>query len=354
MPLGVKRTRSSTLVAVAAFSLCAHAQSADMGKTASLSWTRLEGAQGCVGTGDLARAVETLVGHSVFVSAAQAELSIEGRVEPRAGGGFRAVVSVSSKEGKPLGSRELSTEEANCRALDEPVALAIALMVDPDAALGPKPAAEPEQPPAAPVRQAETKVIEKQVPVYVPVPVEQPAPKPRPSWQGDVFAAMAVGAGYLPNLHLAGVAGASLQPPYFVPLEAVISVLLPQEKSAARGAAVSFFLARLGLFLCPLSTRGEILAARLCGGAEGGVITAAGEGFDADDAGVRAQLGVAARARLSARIVGPLAFAGAVAASVPLRRERFVYHEASGAETELFRVPAFGAQGELGFELRFP
>jgi hypothetical protein len=353
---GVSRTPTSALVAGAACLMFAaawaRAEPAGTGKTASLSWTRLDGAQGCVGTRDLARAVETLVGRAVFVSASQAELSIEGRVEPGSDGGFRALVSVASKSGQPLGARALSTSDADCRALDEPVALAIALMVDPDAALAPRAAPGPE--PSLPVRETEPKLIEKQVPVYVPVPVEQPAPATPPAWHGDVFAAAAIGAGYLPSPHLAAVAGASLEPPWFVPLEAVITLLLPQEQSAARGAGVSFFLARAGLFVCPLSKRWEIVAARLCGGGEGGLISAAGEGFDADGAGVRAQLALAARARLSARIVGPLAVSGAVAASLPARRERFVYHQGSGAEVELFRVPAFGAQAELGFELRFP
>jgi hypothetical protein len=355
MPAEVSGTMArSIFAAAAALSLCAarsaHAQSSH--KTASLSWTRLEGAQGCVGTRDLARAVETLLGQPLFVSASQAELSIEGRVEPRRAGGFRALVSVSNRGGQSLGSRELSTDEAECGALDEPVALAIALMVDPDATLAPKPAAEAEEPP--PLREPETQVIEKQVPVYVPVPIEQPAPPAPAAWRGDVFAAAALGAGYLPGPHLAAVAGASLEPPSLVPLEAVISLLLPQEESAGRGAAVSFFLARLGLFVCPVSHRGDLVAARLCAGGEAVLISAAGEGFDADGAGVRGQLAAAARARLSARIVGPLALAGAAGASVPVTRERFVYHEASGAEVELFRVPAFGVQGELGLELRFP
>ncbi len=361
MPRDVSATRISAAVVAAAFllgtprSACAQPASGPTGthtKTSSLSWTRLEGAQGCIGTRDLARAVEAILGHPVFVSASQAELSIEGRAESRPGGGFRVVLSASNRSGELLGSRELSTDERDCGAINEPVALAIALMVDPDAALSSEPSAEPKPPP--PVREPEPKVIEKRVPVYVPVRVEQPAPKTLPIWQGDLFAAVAVGAGYLPRPSVAAVAGASLEAPHFVPLEATLTVFLPQEQKAARGATVSFFLARGGLLVCPLAKRGETFVARLCGGAEAGLITAAGEGFDADGAGVRGQLALSARARLSARIVGPLAVTGAAAASAPLGRERFVYHEATGAKVELFRVPAFGAQGELGLELRFP
>ena len=321
-------------------------------KTASLSWTRLEGAQGCIGTRDLAQAVETLLGHPVFVSASQAEVSIEGRAEPQSAGGYRATITVSSKSGQPLGTRELASEKGDCRALDEQVALAVALIIDPEAALAPKTAKEPERPRSG--GEAEPRVIEKRVPVYVPVRVEGPAPPPRPSWRGDVFAAAAVGSGTLPDPSFAAVVGASLDPPWLLPLETVISVVAPQHASAPRSARVSFFVAHAGLFACPLAKRGEVFAARVCGGGEAGVITAVGEGFDSDGAGVRAQLAVAARARLSVKVAGPFALAAAVAGSVPLRRERFVYRDPSGAAVELFRVPAVAARGELGLELRFP
>lgn len=288
----------------------------------------------------------------MFVSASQAELSIEGRIEPRSKRGYVAVVSVDDRSGRPLGSRKLATSRADCRALDQTVALAIALMVDPDAALSRKPARQAAAPP--PVSAPRPRVIEKRVPVYVPVPIERPPPALRPNWRGDVFAAVSAGAGYLPNPSLAAVGGASLEPPHFVSLEAVVTVFLPQQEPAPRGATVSFFLAKMGLFVCPLSRRGQTLAGRVCGGTEGGIMIATGHGFDADHAGVRPQFAVAARARLSVKILGPLALAGALSGSIPLEREQFVYHEASGTQVKLFRVPAVEAQGEIGLEWRFP
>jgi hypothetical protein len=56
------------------------------------------------------------------------------------------------------------------------------------------------------------------------------------------------------------------------------------------------------------------------------------------------------RVWLSVRIVG-LPFAGAMVDPYAQAR-RFVYHEASGAETELFRVPAFERRASL-VQLRF-
>ena len=59
------------------------------GTTATLGWARLDGAETCIGTQELAQAVEKLLGRSVFVPASEAELAIEGLVDPkRAGAGF--------------------------------------------------------------------------------------------------------------------------------------------------------------------------------------------------------------------------------------------------------------------------
>src|SRR5690348_567896 len=63
-------------------------------RTSSLSWVRLPGAEGCVATQTLARAAEDRLGRSVFVSAAQADVSVEGRIEPKRGGGFHAVLTL--------------------------------------------------------------------------------------------------------------------------------------------------------------------------------------------------------------------------------------------------------------------
>ncbi|MBX3210375.1 MAG: hypothetical protein KF764_35410, partial [Labilithrix sp.] len=112
-------------------------------KTSSLSWLRMPGADACVATQPLARAVEERLGRSVFVSAAEADLSVEGHVEKRTRGassGWHAVITVRDASGATLGTRELDRADASCDAMTEPLALVIAVMIDPDAAMRPKPA----------------------------------------------------------------------------------------------------------------------------------------------------------------------------------------------------------------------
>ncbi|MBL8739883.1 MAG: hypothetical protein JNK04_02280, partial [Myxococcales bacterium] len=74
-------------------------------KTSSLSWTRLTGAESCTGTIEVAKQVEALLGRPAIVSAATAELSIEGRVERTVDGRFRATIVVAKNTGEIVGSR---------------------------------------------------------------------------------------------------------------------------------------------------------------------------------------------------------------------------------------------------------
>ncbi|HEU4410125.1 MAG TPA: hypothetical protein VFS43_33025 [Polyangiaceae bacterium] len=101
-------------------------------KTYALGWVRLDGAERCIGQRELAASVEGVLGRRAFAPAAQAELTVEGRVGPRPGG-FRATLQLSDPRGALLSRRDLSVDGPNCRALDEKLKLALALLVSPGA-----------------------------------------------------------------------------------------------------------------------------------------------------------------------------------------------------------------------------
>src|SRR5690606_16218881 len=84
--------------------------------TSSLSWVRMPGAEGCASSAALARAVEERLARRVFVSAADADLAVEGRAE-RTQAGWRAVLSVTQADGTVLGERTLESAEPECEAL---------------------------------------------------------------------------------------------------------------------------------------------------------------------------------------------------------------------------------------------
>ncbi len=138
---------------------------------ATLSWVRLPGAEACIAAPALAAAVERRLGHPVFSPAPAATLSVEGWVEPAQRPlRWRAIVTVADASGKVLGSREILTAATDCNDVVGPLALGLALMIDPEAPKtpgddppgativvpdrdpeGPSPAApRPEPPPAPP------------------------------------------------------------------------------------------------------------------------------------------------------------------------------------------------------------
>lgn len=326
------------------FASPARAEPASTPRPASLGWTRLEGAEGCIGAGDLARAVEALLGKRAFVSAAESELSIEGRVAPRAEGGFRASLEVADRDGQSLGRRDLDTSADDCRALDEPLRLAIALMVDPEGALGaPSPPPPEPPPPASPPLESAPQ----------PSPISTPPPAPTP-WRGDLALGATFGFGLLPSVAPGLVLSASLEPPWFVPLESVLSVYLPQSIASPAGLEASLFTMRGEGYVCPLSHVGETLGARACLGGELGLLSAEGAAVDDAEEGLRVQFGVGLRGRLGLRVAAPLGLYAAGSVAVRPLREGFATLDEAGGQVELFRPSLVNGALELGAELRFP
>lgn len=321
-------------------------------KTATLGWARLDGAEKCIGTQELARSVESLLGRATFVSAAEAELAVEGRVEKKKEGGFRAVLSIATAKGEAQGSRELEVAGA-CSELNEPVALAIALLIDPDAELGTKPAAKPPDPPAPPVLPSPPAPAPvKTVVVTVPVPAPE-----RPVWSGDVYAGFAMGFGSMPNPSPGVVAGASLTPPHFVPFESVLTFFAPHDEEAPREAFVRFYALQGGGFLCPLAHQGSLGGVRACGGFTGGFIVADGEGFDREDpdeSGIYGTFGVSVRGRGTLRVYELFHLGLAAELTVPFFRPDFVYGAADGATLRIFQPAVVSASLGAFALLSFP
>ena len=101
----------------------------------SLNWVRVPGAGSCICPGELARRVEARLGREVFFSSAVADVAVEGHIGPRRKKGWIAILVISDSDGKILGSRTLETEEADCRSLDEALALVIAVSIYPQSGL---------------------------------------------------------------------------------------------------------------------------------------------------------------------------------------------------------------------------
>lgn len=95
-----------------------------------LTWRAPEG---CLQAADLSRLVEDRLGRSVFTL--QPQVRVDGVVTASPSGGWRARLVLVDEAGRVLGSREVTTPKPDCRALDESLALVVAVMIDSAAAL---------------------------------------------------------------------------------------------------------------------------------------------------------------------------------------------------------------------------
>ena len=83
----------------------------------------------CIGAADLAQAVEQRIGRSLFGS--EPQYRVDGTMVEGASPRWKARMTLVSSAGEVLGTRELSGDDADCRALDGRIALAMSLTIEP-------------------------------------------------------------------------------------------------------------------------------------------------------------------------------------------------------------------------------
>lgn len=318
------------------------------GRTSSLSWIRLPGAETCVATQALARAVEERLGREVFVSAAQGDVSVEGRIEPRRGGGWHAVLTIRDADGASLGTRELDRPDASCDAMTPALALIVAVMIDPDAGRSPKPAAPKSDSPPA-----ETKIVRQEV--FVPVPVPVAADPPPFRFEGS--AALAGSVGLLPNAAVGLEASALLEPRKAIPFVGFGQYWFDSTASAEGRASTSFSMFLLGSGFCPLwhhaqNGRGHVYA---CAVGHLGILRSHPSGFDvprSDETHIVWNGSIELRATVL--VLKPFVIRGGVQGVVPILRDEFVYDRADGSQGRLFRMAPVVGMLDLGVGVEFP
>ncbi len=307
---------------------------ADSSPTSSLSWVDLPGAEDCGGAPAIARAVEERLGRHVLVSPAQADFSIEGRAE-RSGHPplWRAVVVLRGQDGAVHGSRELGSAANDCSELRASVALAAALMIDPQ---GPAP-----PPPPIVIQRVETPAAA----------VTEPAPP----WRAEPSASFALGFGVLPSMAAGVRVGLALTPSRLWTFEAFGGAWGAQTLQPEQGAQVRFSLPYAGLAVCPLSfgVRGHPTFS-VCAGTEVGFLGTTSQGFSETHSSLDPTWRFVAPARLSFPIAGGLALRLGAELGVALLRDHFVYEDAGKATRVVSDPPLVAAQCDLGLSLSLP
>jgi hypothetical protein len=209
---------TSLVSLVSLASLTAFARTAGATPSARLVYSRAQSASSCPDEPALRKAVAARIGYDPFFGWAKKTVVV--RMVPADGPGYVASVDLVDDEGYEHGARQIRTE-GKCAELRDPVALAIAIALDPSilARGAVPPREEGEAEPTAAATTAPVPPVPRATPPAtpaVPVPKPPPAqgasiersaePKPDPRWEPEVAAALVGSIGVAP----APAAGLSL------------------------------------------------------------------------------------------------------------------------------------------------
>lgn len=308
------------------------------------------GAQGaaCLQPAELEDAVEARLGRVVFSGngAPSAQLTVK-YVEPEAAEGWRVSIAIAESDDTVWGERSLSTPEGDCRALDDPLILAVALMVDSEL-----------------MRARARAVPQHRRPAEAPrPPAPQPAVETAPgfaAWRretlqlrGALQVGPVLGLGVLPNsawgVHVAGSVSAGILPP----LRARADLLLPQRVPLAPAGHVELSRFTLGAGLCP-AHEFRVYELGVCTGLSAAMLRASSTGL------VQTRRFIRTTAVFDASIRASWFFARSWTAGVesgigvPLERPVYVYERPGLADQSVFRTSpvTFTATVALGAHFR--
>ena len=325
---GTMRSAAAWLVLAIVIGAAAPVVAAPAPARYELLWRHAPGAEACIAAPVLADVVSARLGRPAFDGPGVTAVVIEGEVAPTATG-WHVALAIRGADGAARGARELDVAGADCRAIDEPLALVLALIVDPDAGAG----APPPPPPA---------------PIVAVIDAPKGAPPVEP-WRAEAAVTGAVGRGALPGTHVGARLAIVVDSPRLWPVAFAVGWWAPGEIDLDGGRRVRLgrWQARLGV-CTPTRSLGRARVAG-CAGGEVARIDARAVGFDSNRQ-TAATLGLAALAARGTVELTRAAFVVAeIGVEVPLTRPRFF----DDAGALLYRAAPAAMIGGLGLGVRF-
>jgi hypothetical protein len=329
-----RRVRVQTLLFVLALTLLSGLLSGAAAAQVKLDWQRRPGAEACPDATTLRDVVSSRVEGGAGLGGGAATRTLEGEVTPL-GSGHRVHIGLHEQSGELIGERTLVDDAADCAALAEATALAVALLLE---------SAAP--PPSAPAPSA----------IVTPEPPLVRGERQARSHSRYQLIAGAVGSLALlpaPRAHALLGLRVALGEAYAVELTALGLGRAPVELGGESSGRAHFSTAHARLAACRKLIRSRLgLAA--CAGLIAGELLADGSGFSERDYHRRAPL-VAGSARITSEVVlfGPLSASLALGLGVPFVHTRFVALDTNRLPRELASTrPLFGTL-ELGLAARF-
>ncbi len=314
--------------------------------SAALSWVRAPGAEECPAGPVVGAEVERVLAGPTLAPIAQADLVIEGRVAPLATG-FETTLTLTLRNGSVLGTRKLVSTESSCAAITREVALVIALMIDPEAALRPAP-----RPPPTPDPGLSPGAPSAPTPCPSPLPPAAFPDKPRP-WSVHFAAGPVVGLGLLPDPGFGVRVRAAITPPGLFPLEIGAELFTPvRAGSESQGVEIRF--AQAFGRACPLAVSRGAWDFAGCAGVDLGSVRGAGFGFPVNRAAELLVVAAALGGRLGLHLGGVVVASAGADLAIPFLRGRFFYNAAGGEAREAFLTAPVAGTLDLAIGVQLP
>ena len=333
--------------------LCAPHSAVGKGKqtgSARLELSKGAGAEHCMDQQSLSRAVEARLQRHAFRADQVATLYLQ-IAFARNDAGWSALLTMHDGSGAFLGRRSLLTEAADCSALDDSLALVVALLVDsPPAPVAENDVAEP-LPPAAPSHAAAPTTQASEETLAIRLPRDTPAPREPWRWQ---LAAEGVGAlGILPGFAPGVEFGFGAKAPTLPELRLFAGWYAPREQLRSElDAGARFDLAYLGLEVCPFEPKLGISEWFVCAGQSLGRMRVAAFGFDENTTSNHLTYALLARGGVQLALAAHWAARLGIRAELPLTRGVFSYGTPEGGQQGLFQVSPVAAVLDLGIVVR--
>ena len=303
-----------------------------------LVWIRGPGADRCVDEATLADRVSARLGRPSFSDTAPRR--IEGIVQRDA---ERWVAHLYARDagGKLAGVRNLTSDGVDCTGLDAAVMLAIALVLDPEAALRPPARATAPAPPPPPPAPPDFPPPPPSCPVATPCPPVIP-PAPVVAREPFTVTGRAVLAGGLLPTTAGGVAVAHL-PVYRALHVSAGALFLPEVRTSTGNFGFGITAPWLGA--CAAPWRGSRFAVSFCEDLLLGAIHAVDYALVPTTPGDRFWGGAATEVDLRARLIGPLALEIGGQLLFPLTRQEFTVEGQTGTVFQEWVATGIGFVG---------
>ena len=329
-----------------------------MSASARLELSKGPGAEQCLDQQRLSRAVEARLQRRAFRADLKATLHVRIAIA-RNDAGWSAVLTMHDGAGAFLGRRSIVTDAADCSALDESLALVVALLVDSPPAAVPEPEPPvrdtPSQPAAKTAEDApaaassEAKMAESRTTPAIRLPADTPAP--RTPWRLRLAAEGSGAIGMLPGFAPGIELGFGAKAPTLPELRLFAGAYTQREQASGRPGSASgarFDFAYVGLELCPLERAFGALEWFVCAGQSLGRLRVASFGFDENLASNHLSFALLVRSGVQLALTPTWAARLGIRAELPVARGVFSYGASDGAQRGFFEQQPFTAVLDLG------